>query len=128
MNYNYKHVVESVLPRTKKQILIDAFMERYESPTWKHILDSKIDLTEQANMLQALVNTAVFSNMNFSTESRIWNVYCFANWDRYLLMQSEVDQYGRIKYKDIGYVRPVLSEWDIDQQEPLYKEDIIEHE
>ena len=80
MNYNYKHVVESVLPRTKKQILIDAFMERYESPTWKQILDSKIDLTEQANMLQALVNTAVFSNMNFSTESRIWNVYCFANW------------------------------------------------
>ena len=120
--YNYRYVIESVLPRTKKANLIDQFMERYESPKWRRLLDSKLNTTQQMQILQHLADVDVFSGMKTSQERSIWNVYCFANWGEYWFDQAEVDAHGYIKYKDIGYEPIMYSEHELDQCEPEYQE------
>jgi hypothetical protein len=118
--YNYRYVTESILPRTNPQVLIDAFVQRYEDPKWKLLLDSKLNALSQVQILEFLTKIPVYSGLRFNQQRAIWNAYCFAHWGEYWFKNAVIDDYGFIKYKDIGYEPRVLEEWQIDQVEPQY--------
>ena len=116
--YNYKYTTESILPRTLPRDLKKAFADRYSTSYWKQVIDTKISKSEQYMLLETLVKLDQYYKLTFAQQRRIWNAHCIARWSRSILIASTVDDYGFIKYKDMGYEPKQREEWEIDCEEP----------
>lgn len=102
--YNYKWVNEQILPLIDRVQFADDFYIAIEQ---KQSYVSKF-LGDEFN--QTLTDVIYYRDTSRSYRHvpekkyrRLWNAYCFTYWDKWHLNQADIDQWGYIKYKDIGY-------------------------
>lgn len=102
--HNYKYVTEYVLPIIDRNRFAYEFAIAIEQ---KQSLAIKI-LGDDFN--QTLTDVIYYRDTSRSYKNipdykykRLWNAYCFTYWSEWDLQQSTIDQWGYIKWKDIGY-------------------------
>jgi hypothetical protein len=108
--YNYKWVNEQILPVINRTEFAHDFaisIEQKQSLVVK-LLGDKFNQT-LTDVIYYRDSVRLYKDIPHQKYQRLWNAFCFTYWDYKYLSQAEVDQWGYIKYKDIGY-EPTLFE------------------
>lgn len=102
--YNYKWVNEQVIP------VIDRNKFAYDFAIAVEQKQSFINKIFGNNLNQTLTDVIYYRESNRlyrdipkQKYQRLWNAYCFTYWEYKYLKHAEIDQWGYIKWRDIGY-------------------------
>lgn len=102
--YNYKYVTEYVLPVIDRNKFANDFAIALDQKQFlvKDILGNDLNqiLTD---VIYYRDTSRSYKNLPNQKYQRLWNAFCFTYWSNWHLDQSTVDQWGYIKWKDIGY-------------------------
>lgn len=102
--YNYRHVTEMVLPFCNRDQFASDFAVAIEQQP--HVVSKLL-----GNRLNQTITDVIYyrdtarryKNVPPQKYQRLWNAYCVAYWRPQSLAQATVDEWGYIKWKDIGY-------------------------
>lgn len=108
--YNYKYVTEYKLPIIDRtQFALD----------FAHAIESKSLLVKKLlgdNLNQVITDVIYYrdtqrrwKNIPQQKHQRLWNAYCITYWPFKELSKVSIDQWGYIKWKDIGYEPAIIT-------------------
>ena len=108
--HNYKWVNEQVLPLINRDqfahdfaIAIEqkqSYVNKFLGDTFNQTLTDVIYYRDTARL---------YKDIPHQKYKRLWNAYCSTYWSKWHLDQSVIDEWGYIKWKDMGY-EPTLIE------------------
>ncbi len=102
--YNYKWVNEQVLPLINRDQFAHDFAIAIEQKQFlvKDVLGN--DLNQIITDVIYYKDTfRSYKNIPNQKYQRLWNAFCFTYWSNDELAKSIIDEWGYIKWKDIGY-------------------------
>lgn len=111
--YNYKHVTEFILPVIDRvQFADDFYVALHQKPSYvKKFLGDK--LNQVITDVVYYKNTdKLYRNIPHLKYQRLWNAFCLTYWPNWTLNQSEIDQWGYIKWRDIGYQPNIITSYE----------------
>lgn len=111
--YNYINVHEQLLPVIDRNQFAYDFaiaIEQKQSYIPKFLSD---DFNQTLTDVIYYRDTArLYKNIPYQKYKRLWNAFCFTYWSNWHLDQSVIDQWGYIKWRDIGYEPPNITSYE----------------
>ena len=102
--YNYKWVNEQVLPLIDRNQFAHDFtiaLEQKQSFI-KKIFGDNFNQT-LTDVVYYCESARLYKDIPQQKYKRLWNAFCFTYWDIKYFNYIEVDEWGYVKWRDIGY-------------------------
>lgn len=108
--YNYKWVNEQILPVIDRNCFANDFAIAIEQKQSfiKKIFGDQFNQT-LTDVIYYRDTARLYKHIPQQKYKRLWNAYCFTYWNAVILSRAEIDDWGYVKYRDIGY-EPTLIE------------------